>query len=256
MKKVFLIVTVLLLASCSNDNDKKDAKASSKTGATPVAANPTPLPTSIMNVSNKKPEFQPNFISADLLLKKMNAKELSYVFDVRNKEAYEESHIKGALNRPIPITPELVKDIPKDAHIVTYCGCPHHLSGIAAEQLTNMGYKDVHVLNEGFWYWKDHKMPIVEAPGSKSTLSKISIEGTLTKENKPFANQDIYLKHELSGQLEATRTNADGGYKMDFHLYNYKKNDNFKFYVGDLRKPVQDFSTSKTDTSGVIVKIP
>lgn len=201
---------------------------------------------------NEESTYKPNFIKAADLLKKMQRKENVVLIDVRGKVAYDEAHIKGALLKDLPITAETSKGIPKDAHIVTYCGCPHHLSSIGAEQLTNLGFKDVHVLDEGYVFWKDNKYPLSKDP---SDTKEISISGVLLKNKKPFSNVDIFLKHESTGQMEATRTAKDGSYKMIFHIYKYKDKDKFKFYVKDLKKPIQDFSTAKKDTTNVIVNV-
>jgi len=258
MRKTLVILCGIVLASCSN---VKSEVKNEDVKTTDFAIKASTVPTSVMNNTEHNHDVQtetgykPSFISAAYLLEKINKKDGIVIFDVRNKESYDESHIKTALNKPIPITADSVRGIPQKARVVTYCGCPHHLSSIAAEQLTKLGYKDVHVLNEGFWYWKDHKYPMQVASASTSTLSEIKVEGVLAKQDKPVSNVDIYLKHESSGQLEATRTDAKGGYKMNFHLYNYKNNDKFKFYVGDLKTPVQDFSTDKKETFNVAVNM-
>ncbi|MFN8671862.1 MAG: rhodanese-like domain-containing protein [Candidatus Sericytochromatia bacterium] len=202
---------------------------------------------------NEESFFKPNFIKADDLLKKVQRNEKIILIDVRGKVAYDEAHIKGAIMRELPITPESVKDIPKNAEVVTYCGCPHHLSGIAAEQMTNMGYRNVKVLDEGFNFWKDHKYPLSKNAGD---TTEIIVSGTLLKDKKPVSGVNIYLKHEATGQLEATRTEKNGNYKMTFHIYKYKPKDKFKFYLDSaLKKPIQDFSTDKKENKNIVVNI-
>lgn len=258
MKKIMIILSSLLLTCCNNTHSNANASSSPSSN---TAATTTNTATQVANKTTQDPEmnpetgFKPNFIKADDLLKRVNNKENIYIFDVRGQISYDESHIKGSLSKPIPITPALMMGIPKEAKIVTYCGCPHHLSSIAAEQITGMGYKDVHVLDEGFWYWKDHKYPLEETKGAKSKVSQLTVSGVLMKDGQPVVGKDIYLKHMKTGQLEATKTDDKGAYKMTSHIYNYQSKDDFKFYVEDLTKPVQDFSTDKVDNPNIVVNM-
>lgn len=43
------------------------------------------------------------------------------VIDVRNKEAYDSGHIKGAMHVPLASTESFLSYIPRDKAIVTYC---------------------------------------------------------------------------------------------------------------------------------------
>lgn len=265
MRKSIIILSCIFLTCCSNTSSEANNKTSSSptSSASPVTlanSTTTSTPGAPYKVPVQDPEmnesgFKPSFIAAADLLKKIQNKEDVYIIDVRGQMSYDEGHIKGAIARGLPITPESVANIPKDAHVVTYCGCPHHLSSIGAEQLTNMGYKDVHVLNEGFWYWKDHNFPMEVAENSKSKITEMSVAGVLMKDGKPLGNTDIYMKHVKTGQLEAEKTDKDGKYKMNFHLYNYQKNDEFKFYVSTLNNEVQSFATDKKDSENVIVNV-
>ncbi|MFN8577278.1 MAG: rhodanese-like domain-containing protein [Candidatus Sericytochromatia bacterium] len=256
MKRISIILSCLFLACCTNEKSEANNKNNnSNTIAVASSTPPSSFKTKQDSEMNSESGFKPNFIKADALLERLNKKENVYIFDVRGQVSYDESHIKGALSKPIPITAALVMGIEKNAKIITYCGCPHHLSSIAAEQLTQMGYKDVHVLDEGFWYWKDHKYPLEEGKSTKAKISELNLSGNLLKAGQPVVNKDIYIKHIKTGQLEATRTDSKGFYKMKFHIYNYKNNDEFKFYVEDLRNPVQDFKTNKKDNDNIIVNL-
>lgn len=255
MKKISIILSCLFLACCTNDKSEANNKNSNSNSIVVASSTPSNFKAQQDSEMHSETEFKPNFIKADNLLERLNKKENVYIFDVRGQMSYDESHIKGALSKPIPITPALVMGIEKNSKIVTYCGCPHHLSSIAAEQLTQMGYKDVHVLDEGFWYWKDHKYPLEEGKSTKAKVSELNLSGNLMKAGLPVVNKDIYIKHIKTGQLEATRTDSKGFYKMKFHIYNYANNDEFKFYVEDLRNPVQDFKTNKKDNDNIIVNL-
>lgn len=76
---------------------------------------------------------------------------------------YEDAHLPGAINIPHTeveaLAPALLPD--KDAAIVTYCSntaCPN--SGIAAAQLTKLGYTDVRKYAEGKQDWSEAGLPL------------------------------------------------------------------------------------------------
>jgi cytochrome c oxidase cbb3-type subunit 3/ubiquinol-cytochrome c reductase cytochrome c subunit len=56
-------------------------------------------------------------------------------------------------------------EIPKDAWVIAYCACPHHLSGIVADELQKRGYPHALVLDEGILEWHRRGYPVVAAPG-------------------------------------------------------------------------------------------
>ena len=259
MKKIVVLIGCILLTCCSNNKSEANSKVSPKPVASVAVLNPKPSAT--YKAQTQDPEtnesgYKPHFMKASEVLKSMKTRKNLYIFDVRGKISYDEGHIKTSLSKPLPMDAKNLVNIPKDAHIITYCGCPHHLSSIAAEQLSKMGYKDVHVLDEGYWYWKDHKYPLEISASVLAKLTEMSVAGVLMKNGKPLGNTDIYMKHIKSGQLEAEKTDPNGKYKMNFHLYNYNKNDEFGFFVSnDLNKSVQKFKTDKKDSSGIIVNI-
>lgn len=263
MKKIFVSLTLIFnLVACvqstenakKNSSDSSSPQPSSSSGNLKTISSSTPQDNT--QIKENTPEFKPKFIKAIDVLNKLSKKDKNlHILDVRDKKSYDEGHIEGAINTSLPIVADAVKDIPKSAEIVTYCGCPHHLSSIGAEHLTNLGYKDVKVLDEGFWFWKDHKYPMTISDTVKSQISQLSFEGKLLKSNKPYSNVDIYLKHEKSGQLEAARTDKDGNYKIHFHIYDYKVKDNFKFYVENLKNEVENFASDKPDNKNIIIKM-
>ncbi len=59
-----------------------------------------------------------------------------------------------------PVQGDPVDSWSKDQKIVCYCGCPHHLSSIRAATLLDKGYKNVFVIDEGFWAWHERGYPI------------------------------------------------------------------------------------------------
>ena len=198
-----------------------------------------------------------NFIKATDLLEKMQGETGLYVFDVRTIGEYDQGHIDGSMSLPLNdiSQPRLnsINGMNRDSVIVTYCGCPHHLSGLAARQLTKMNYTDVRVLEEGFWYWKEQRFPILPAM-SEISVSKLSVAGKLVAENKPTENVDIFIRHAETGQLEATTTDASGNYELHLHVYGYQDDDAFEFFVVDLGgAPAKTFVPGNDHETGVVV---
>ena len=76
---------------------------------------------------------------------------------------FEDAHLPGAINIPHTevdrLAPELLPD--REATIVVYCSntaCPN--SGIAAAQLSKLGYTDVRKYAEGKDDWREAGLPL------------------------------------------------------------------------------------------------
>jgi rhodanese-related sulfurtransferase len=181
--------------------------------------------------------FTPEYISAQDLNTAFEKSELPYVFDVRSEPSYEKSHIQWSLSMPYGNTDEArlagVQGLTKQSPIVTYCGCPRHLSTLSAEALGKQGYQNVRVLYEGFWHWKDIGFPIVDNEATTS-ITILRLEGILTEDGEAADNRDVFLRHQKTGQLEAVRVSADGEFKVDFHLYDYQDGDNFEIILDHI----------------------
>ncbi len=50
---------------------------------------------------------------------------------------------------------EYIDQLPRDLFVITYCGCPHAISGQAADELIIEGFGEVGILDEGFYEWRD-----------------------------------------------------------------------------------------------------
>lgn len=89
-----------------------------------------------------------------LEIKALQAKQTVYIFDSRDKEAFDKAHIEGAASLPLK-TFDLAQ-LPKDkaAQIVFYCGgpsCP--LAPTSAGKARAAGYTNVAVYHEGIENW-------------------------------------------------------------------------------------------------------
>ncbi|WP_439027956.1 rhodanese-like domain-containing protein [Haloarchaeobius sp. DT45] len=136
--------------------------------------------------------------------------------DARGKEQYDEAHITGAVSSPVQtaIDGSPVGDWAKDARIVTYCGCPHHLSSMRAAELQKAGYTRVYVIDEGFYEWTDRGYPVTGA----SAKQEFQIRGQTDPE---YAGEMVMLwlqTDERAEPLEAAPVQPDGSYTMTVHF--------------------------------------
>lgn len=88
--------------------------------------------------------------------------------DARVRDQYEAVRAKGAAHSPAPKggDGDPLDVVRKSSRIVTYCNCPHHLSGIRAANLLKNGYTGVYALDPGIDPWVENDYPIA---GTDST---------------------------------------------------------------------------------------
>lgn len=169
---------------------------------------------------NHSAEIDPQLlVAAKDALAMLKSKEGIFV-DVRSRFEYNAEHIHNAISFPykaISMTNRF--PFPKDKELIMYCGCPHHLSGMSAEILKKQGYSRVKVINEGYWGWKQMGYPIVQGPPEALKRISQSIDGRLVDaRQQPVAYRDVFVEHLPTGQLEATRTDAQGNFRMQLHF--------------------------------------
>ncbi|WP_247728517.1 rhodanese-like domain-containing protein [Halovivax limisalsi] len=140
----------------------------------------------------------------------------TYFLDARSEVAYENSHIEGARLSPAgrPNFDHPTDDIPLDARIVTYCGCPHHLSSARAAELYDAGYTDVYAIDEGFGGWTDEGYPTVEG-STQQAVRSYTIRG---RTDDDFAGEQVWLVDAESGQQYVSEIGADGSFKLSFEF--------------------------------------
>lgn len=137
--------------------------------------------------------------------------------DARTQPQYDEAHIEGAVFSPSPDGLEAddpVAEWDTDTRIVTYCVCPIAQAGQRAATLIANGYTDVYGLEDGFNPWRDNGHPVA-SNDEQASLSTYEIEG----ETDPTdAGEYALVTHPETGQREATRIDADGGYELSMHF--------------------------------------
>ena len=239
MKNILIIlVSAFVVASCSDQQPVNQPDTVIKsTQSINITENITPLQSEPDSHDHQVDGFAPNYISAVDLNQRYIDSSNPLVFDVRSKASFDQSHIQFALHVPYGKTSEddlaQIDRLDKSSEIVTYCGCPRHLSSLSAKHLTDLGYTNVKVLYDGFWVWRDSGYPTVTLQQSAQT-TELLFKGRLAGEAEQIADTDLFVRHIKTGQLEAARTNIKGEFQFEFHLYDYDSKDQFEFIVDDL----------------------
>ncbi|MGO8995662.1 MAG: c-type cytochrome [Polyangiaceae bacterium] len=128
----------------------------------PGRAPPLPLGPVPLNPTGPEPEklkAMPAYTSADLIKAELDRGARMAILDARAPSDYTTNHIQGAVSVPFYAPEPYLKDLPKDAWLVCYCGCPHAESGQLAHKLLAKGFTKVAVLDEGLGYWVKKKYP-------------------------------------------------------------------------------------------------
>jgi cytochrome c oxidase cbb3-type subunit 3/ubiquinol-cytochrome c reductase cytochrome c subunit len=128
----------------------------------PSPARPPPLPLGPVPLNPKGPDpagftATPGFTSADVVKAQLDRGAKMAILDARAPSDYANGHIAGAVSVPFYAPEPYVNDLPKDAWLVCYCGCPHAESGQLARKLMDKGFTKVTVINEGLGYWTRKK---------------------------------------------------------------------------------------------------
>ncbi|WP_129115953.1 rhodanese-like domain-containing protein [Halegenticoccus tardaugens] len=143
----------------------------------------------------------------------------AHFVDARSYLEYQRSHIKGAVLSPAPDGQprnDPVVRWARSAKIVTYCGCPHHLSSLRAATLIDQRFQQVFALDEGFWAWMDSGYP-VEGTDVTTNPNPSIIQGIVPPR---FAGNTVWARHDSSGQREATAVTKDGLYELELRFTN------------------------------------
>jgi cytochrome c oxidase cbb3-type subunit III len=106
----------------------------------------------------------PRFVSVDEVNKAYAAKRKMIIIDARPPSDWMRARITGAVSIPYHDVARLA-EIPKDTWVITYCACPHHLSGIVVDELRKLGHTKALVLDEGVLEWHRRGYPMTTAPG-------------------------------------------------------------------------------------------
>jgi cytochrome c oxidase cbb3-type subunit 3/ubiquinol-cytochrome c reductase cytochrome c subunit len=139
--------------------------------AHPVTIAQLPAPTGkeplFINPTGKAPSFtmkEGRYVAADAVKAALDKGQKLVIIDARPESEWMTVHITGAVSIPHYQLKRL-DEIPKDAVVIAYCACPHHLSGIVVDELQKRGYKHAGVLDEGILEWQRRGYAVVAAAG-------------------------------------------------------------------------------------------
>lgn len=94
-------------------------------------------------------------LTMDQVMEKLNTESI-LLLDLRPKEEFEISHIKGAISVPMKELEYYMSKLSKDTEIVAYCRGPLCVySAIAAQKLQAEGFR-AYRMDEGLHEWQEH----------------------------------------------------------------------------------------------------
>ena len=131
----------------------------------------------------KAPEFtirEGRFVGVDQVALALQQRRKLVIIDARPESDWRTTHIAGAISVPHYQLSRL-DEIPKDAWVITYCACPHHLSGVVVDSLRARGRPHAFVLDEGVLEWERRGYPIVAAPGVALPPAQMRSPGGATR---------------------------------------------------------------------------
>lgn len=140
--------------------------------------------------------------------------------DARGLHQYEHAHIYGSVLSPAQKQSDggAIPDWPREDRVVTYCGCPHHLSSLRAAGLQKAGYSAVYAIDEGFGVWSDRSYPMAGstfASETESSISEWTIEGTVDGQHA-----GEYAWASADRQYEAAPIGGDGRFSLHLKFAN------------------------------------
>jgi rhodanese-related sulfurtransferase len=138
--------------------------------------------------------------------------------DARGAEAYETAHIAGAIHSEAPEGPDgedPVEQYDTDRRMVTYCGCPHHLSTLRAAAMIGDGYVHTYAIDEGFGPWRENGYPM-DGENVATIPERYRIDG---RTDPAHAGAFAWAWHDPSGQREAAPIGDDGRFSLVLQFY-------------------------------------
>lgn len=112
------------------------------------------------SIAEKHPEVQE--ITTDTLLTRLQRPAPPLIYDVREQEEYEVSHLPGAVHTT---DPDAIKP-PRNTEIVVYCSVGLRSAAFAAK-LMKKGYPHVYNLKGSIFEWANKSYPLERGEGEK-----------------------------------------------------------------------------------------
>jgi len=131
--------------------------------------------------------------------------------DARGVGQYEESHVYGAVSSSAEqgSSGGAIDAWPSDDRVVTYCGCPHHLSSMRAAGLEKDGHTTVYALDEGYIEWSDRGYPMAGTAftgSANADLREWTIDGSV---DPRFAGQYAWARTDSSQEAVPIREGGE-----------------------------------------------
>lgn len=154
-------------------------------------------------------------------VREWHAEDAALFVDARGETAYETARIAGAVHSPAPEGAESndpVAGVATDRRILTYCGCPHHLSTLRGAALIGAGYEHTYALDEGFDPWQENGYPM-EGEDVATDPAEHRIVG---RTNPTHAGAYAWAWHDPTGQREAAPIDESGAFALTLHFYHVR----------------------------------
>lgn len=142
---------------------KSDAKQAAAGEDIDVAFSAGRLENAVLNPGGPPAEFLPRdgrFVPADTVYAALASGESFIIIDARPYNDYLNAHVEGAVSVPFYEVDQAVDHLSKDLWIITYCACPHAMSGKALDRLREHGFDKTAILDEGFFVWASRGYPV------------------------------------------------------------------------------------------------
>lgn len=126
----------------------------------------------VIHSEGPEPEFtlrEERFVGVDAVHAALERGERLAILDARATADFLHSHIEHATSAPFYDVEKFVESLDRSAWMITYCGCPHAVSGQLADALREAGFERVAVLDEGFYEWERRGYPVVTATTDGAT---------------------------------------------------------------------------------------
>lgn len=125
-------------------------------------SNQTVTPQPLVSDEESFPEIERVSLKNGLIAQKAGS---AIFIDVRDKSAYEEVHISGALSIPLGQLENRLKELDPNSWIITYCTWPSEESSArAARILLDNGFKKVTPILGGLRAWEEAGYPVETGP--------------------------------------------------------------------------------------------
>jgi hydroxyacylglutathione hydrolase len=119
-------------------------------------------------------------ITSEDLAKKIQARELLFILDVRSSSEFQKEHILDSQNIPADVFANSVENLDKEKTYMIVDNGGENIGAALASGLTQSKFKNVFYLAGGFFDWKNKLNPVVSAgdPNSFADQSKVNYLNT------------------------------------------------------------------------------